>query len=282
MNIDLREALNTISDVVQNRPAPIREFDQIYMKVGDMVIQSEYIARVFNGYEVVFIGDGDAISSCVMHLKEQNIIDYGPSSIHVLDFDQRIVNSVNKFASENKLINELSAELYNVADPLPISLRLSKNAFYTNPPWGASNEGESVAAFVQRGIEAIKEGGYGAIVIADDPVLQWTHEVLHNTQKLVIDSGFVINEMIPGLHSYHLDDAPDLKSCTLMIRQIKRVESCRPNVKLCNHKLNNFYGKNSPLIYRYIKDLTGLNYGKAHDGSYKLEPLEIDNDIHQA
>lgn len=277
MNIDLRDALNTVSDVVQNRPAPIREFDQIYMKVGDMVIQSEYIARVFDGFNVIFIGDGDAISSCVMHLKEQGIIDYGPSSVHVLDFDERIVNSINNFARENNLKKELSSELYNVAEPLPTNLRLSKNAFYTNPPWGASNEGESVAAFVHRGIEAIKEGGYGAIVIADDPDLQWTQEVLYNTQKLAIDCGFLVNEMIPGLHNYHLDDAPDLKSCTLMIKQVKEIDSCKPNVSLCVDQLINFYGKNSPLIYRYIKDLTGLHYGKAHDGSYKLEPMEINN-----
>lgn len=38
MEFDLRKAINAISDVVQNRPAPIREFDQIYMKVADMVI----------------------------------------------------------------------------------------------------------------------------------------------------------------------------------------------------------------------------------------------------
>jgi len=30
--IDLRAALNAVSDVVQNRPRPLRVFDQIYMK----------------------------------------------------------------------------------------------------------------------------------------------------------------------------------------------------------------------------------------------------------
>ena len=35
--IDLKAAINAISDVVQNRPRPLREFDQIYMKAGDVV-----------------------------------------------------------------------------------------------------------------------------------------------------------------------------------------------------------------------------------------------------
>jgi predicted methyltransferase len=94
MEFDLRKAINAISDVVQNRPAPIREFDQIYMKVADMVIQAEYVARVFNNKDVVFVGDGDGIALSAAHLKAQNVINYGPKSITLLDFDERIVNSV--------------------------------------------------------------------------------------------------------------------------------------------------------------------------------------------
>jgi predicted methyltransferase len=71
MALDFREALNAISDVVQNRPAPLREFDQIYMKVADLVIQAEFIARKFDGLDTVFIGDGDSISLSTMHLKQK-------------------------------------------------------------------------------------------------------------------------------------------------------------------------------------------------------------------
>jgi len=52
-DIDLRAAINAVSDVVQNRPRPLREMDQIYMKTGDMVMQSELVARTYKilGYE---------------------------------------------------------------------------------------------------------------------------------------------------------------------------------------------------------------------------------------
>ncbi|WP_257557896.1 hypothetical protein [Sphingobium sp. CFD-2] len=42
--IDLLKAINKVSDVVHNRPRPLREFDQIYMKTGDLVIQSDVVA----------------------------------------------------------------------------------------------------------------------------------------------------------------------------------------------------------------------------------------------
>ena len=278
MALDLREALNTISDVVQNRPPPLREFDQIYMKVGDMVIQAEFIARKFNDLDIVFIGDGDAISLGMMYLKQKKVLDYGPKHIRVLDFDERMVNSINHFASNNELADKIDAIRYNVCDPLPAAERTHYDGFYTNPPWGASNDGQSVTAFVTRGIEAVKSKGIGAIVIADDESLDWTNHVLLRTQQLLMQSGYIVAEMIPGLHKYHLDDAPDLSSCCIITRNIVQQSNAERDKPLAADALLNFYGRNNPLRVRYVVDLSGLNRGRAPDGSYELIPLEAKNE----
>ena len=274
MKLDLRKALNTISDVVLNRPVPLREFDQIYMKVADMVIQAEFIARQFQDGHVVFIGDGDAISLSIMHLREKEVFDGAPAHILVLDFDERIVNSINRFARDQGLEGKIESILYNVCEPLPAELIGSRDAFYTNPPWGASNDGQSVTAFVGRGIEATKKGGSGAIVIADDHDLPWTGSVLFNTQKYLTESGFIVSEMLPELHKYHLDDAPELTSCCMLVRDIEQKPKASPSAPLDARVLENFYGRQSPLRYRYVRDRSGLNLGKAPDGSYQLIPLE--------
>src|ERR1700686_1959320 len=117
-DIDLRAAINAISDVVQNRPRPLRVFDQIYMKTGDMVLQSELVARWANGKKLAFIGDGDAISVCVAYLHSRGIISYGPSEITVFDFDERICGSVTRFADSERL-TQIHAELYNCLDSFP-------------------------------------------------------------------------------------------------------------------------------------------------------------------
>src|SRR3954465_1530565 len=129
-DIDLRAAVNAISDVIQNRPRPLREFDQIYMKSGDMVLQSELVARWANGRRLAFIGDGDAISVCVAYLRKRGIIDYGPSKIVVYDFDERICGAVTKFADKERL-DWLEAKLYNCIDA--ISASPAFDSFYTNP-----------------------------------------------------------------------------------------------------------------------------------------------------
>jgi N4-bis(aminopropyl)spermidine synthase len=274
VNIDLRTAINTISDVVQNRPPPIREVDQIYMKVADMAIQAEFVARRFNGMDVAFVGDGDGISLCVAHLRGQGVIDYAPKSIHVLDFDQRIVKAVMRFADHYRY-EGVTAELYNVADPLPPMLLASKGAFYTNPPWGASNDGESVLAFLERGIEACGDNAVGIIVIADDAQLPWTQRVLRTVQSEIINAGFLVAEMLPEMHYYHLDDNPELRSCSLVVRRVEARTERADTKPLDTVRLKNFYGRNNPLRYKYILEQAPLNYGKAPEALYRVVPLEV-------
>lgn len=277
MEFDLRKAINAISDVVQNRPAPLREFDQIYMKVADMVIQAEYVARVFNNKDIVFIGDGDGIALSSAHLKSQNVINYGPKSITVLDFDERIVNSVRRFGEKLYPKVEISAYLYNVAEALPTEHFGAYDGFHINPPWGASNGGESVLAFFERGSQATKDNSLGIVVIADDPELLWTQKVLRDTQQCALNLGYVVSELLPQLHLYHLDDAPDLRSCSCLFRRIDSNCMQKTSKPLEPMRLENFYGKSSPLRFRYVRERPTLNTNRESDALYILEKLEVNN-----
>ena len=269
--MDLRKSINLISDIVDNRPMPIRELDQIYMKHADMLLQIEHISKWYNNKKIVFIGDGDAIALGLIYLQKNKELTSSIERIVVLDFDERIVNSINIFADKNNMTELISARLYNVADPLPIDLWQAFDAFYCNPPYGASNGGVSISSFMRRGFEATNENAIGCIVIADVPELKWTGEVLGHTQKYALDNGFVISEMIPRFHQYHLDDDPELTSCSIIIRRISCLESEYNSQKLDKEELENFYGNNEPLICQYVKDITDRKY---YDADYKLIPIE--------
>lgn len=270
--IDLRAAMNAISDVVQNRPRPLRDFDQIYMKTGDMVMQSQFVAKWADDKRLAFIGDGDAISVCVAYLEKREILDYGPSKITVFDFDERIVGAVNRFADKERLEN-LDAVLYNCLDSLPPLNTF--DYFYTNPPWGASNNGESVNVFVQRGIEAIGYEGQGLIVIADDEELAWTKDVLANVQQFASAQGFFVSRMMPRLHQYHLDDAPELRSCNLIVTSApKNRRSVQSEPITDPARLRNFYGESAPPRVKYVREQKRLDYGKAHEDEYRLQLME--------
>ncbi len=271
--VDLREAVNAVSDVVQNRPRPIRDFDQIYMKTGDMVIQSEIVADCADGKRLAFIGDGDAVSVCVAYLMARNVLDFGPSKITVFDFDERTVQAVKRFADKERL-EHLGAELYNCLDAFPN--RNKYDCFYTNPPWGASNNGESVKVFVQRGLEAIGYDGDGMIVIADDDELSWPKQVLANVQGFTAVNGFYVSRMQRKLHEYHLDDAPDLKSCNLFVSSLPgNVTKLRPSEAIVDPaRLKNFYGQFQEPRVKYVKERKKPDYGKAAEDEYELIMLE--------
>jgi len=257
--------------VIQNRPRPLREFDQIYMKAADMVFQSELVSRWADGSKLAFLGDGDSISVSVAYLKARGIVDRGPATITVFDFDERMVGAINRFADREGLQEILYAVLYNCLDPVPVTLKFDR--FYTNPPWGASNGGESVKVFVERGMELVHFDGEGLVVIADrDDDLPWTADVLANVQEFASSKGFYVSCLMPGLHSYHLDDNPELRSCNLMLRS-------RPGNgrEVTSHavrdpdRLRNFYGEGVAPAVRYIRERHRVDYGKALDIEYQLE-----------
>lgn len=272
--IDLRLAINAVSDVIQNRPLPLREFDQIYMKAGDMVLQTSLIAQRFDKRRLVFIGDGDAICLCLAYLMERRILDEGPSEILLLDFDERIVNAVTRFADRERIGDKISARHYNCLDGMPSDLIGRFNAFYTNPPWGASNSGESVKVFVERGMEACGDESVGVIVIADDHKVPWSRKVLFEVQRFVLNNNFYVQEMQTNLHAYHLDDAPDLKSCNLFVRSHPDRIIPSKSYALHEKRIEDFYGSNKNLRVRYVREKSRVDYGKAPDSTYELELVE--------
>ena len=274
--VDLRRAINAVSDVVQNRPRPLREFDQIHMKTGDIVLQSEVVANWSDNKRLAFIGDSDAVSVAVAYLKVREVLDFGPSKITVFDFDERTVSAVKRFA-DNERPEHLDAVLYNVLDPLPDLQKY--DCFYTNPPWGASNDGESANVFIQRGIEAVQYDGEGLILLADDDDLEWPKRVLAKVQKHAAKLGFYVSRMNPKLHQYHLDDAPDLKSCNLFISSLPdNANNKRAGERISDPKrLRNFYGDSQEPKVQYIREVKRPDYGKAPQEEYKLEYLDEEN-----
>lgn len=270
-DIDMLDAINKVSDVVQNRPRPLRDFDQIYMKTGDMVRQSAVVGAWANDKRLAFLGDGDAVSVCVAYLHKRGVFDVGPSKITVFDFDERIVNAVKRFADKERLDNVLSAELYNVIDPFPQPARF--DCFYTNPPWGEHNGGESINVFAQRGFEATGYQGEGLLVIADEEELLWAQAALAAAQRFASDRGFHVSQMQRRRHHYHLD--VEIPSCNLFLRappgngppqgQSGPIEP---------HRLENFYGLLQPPRVRHIKERKRPDYGMALETEYELEYLE--------
>src|ERR1019366_547895 len=104
---------------------------------------------------------------------------------------------------------------------------------------------------------------------------EWTQQVLANVQRFALFSGFFVQKMMSRLHSYHLDDAPDLRSCNLFLQAPPN--SVPPGVSepiTDEHRLSNFYGRGLGTRIQYVKEKMRVDYGKANDTEYSFELRE--------
>ncbi len=81
--------------------------------------------------------------------------------------------------------------------------------------------------------------------------------------------------MMPKLHTYHLDDAPDLHSCNVFLAPVSTGRRPTKSLPIDDPvRLGNFYGRDKTPRVRYVKERARLDYGKAHESEYLLELLE--------
>ena len=88
--------------------------------------------------------------------------------------------------------------------------------------------------------------------------------------------GFYVTRMQRKLHGYHLDDAPDLKSCNLYVgalpgNQVARKASAPIDDVV---RLANFYGRSKAPRVKYVLERKRLDYGVAHEDEFELVLLE--------
>ena len=109
----------SLADAVSyHRPKPLREFDQIYMMSGDMFTQANLMKDYMSSKRVVFLGDGDGMSMLFGLLATKNEMTK-PHHMLILDFDQRILTNINRFAERNAFKESgiaIETGLYNVID----------------------------------------------------------------------------------------------------------------------------------------------------------------------
>lgn len=182
-----------IQIIHKDRPEPLKELDQVHMVPSSLRATYFKLSDYITDKNIVLIGDDDLMSLVFYNFcKPRNTI--------VLDIDKRILNHIDKLSK--KFGFKVSTIRYNVLNSLPKSVLESSDFFYTNPPFGSKNKGDSCKAFILRGIEACKIGQYGAFVLPLREQNKWAKEVINETLKFVNKNGCTLVEIVRGLHQY--------------------------------------------------------------------------------
>jgi N4-bis(aminopropyl)spermidine synthase len=77
------------------------------------------------------------------------------------------------------------------------------------------------------------------------------------------------------MHRYHLDDAPNLRSCNLIVSSLPNNGRVVESEAITDpNRLKNFYGRSKGPRVRYVRERKRLDYGKANEDEYQLELRE--------
>jgi predicted methyltransferase len=208
-----------IAIIERSRPKALRTYDQIPMRSGDLLRQVKLVAPYLAGKRVAFMGDYDSTSLLIGLLAKQKSI-LSPAYMLLLDFDDRLLTVARNLAKQYSFEDLLDVRLYNAFDPISSDLIGKFDSFYTNPPYGCHNLGESARLFITRGCELVGQNdASGCIILPDDENRPWTRLAMYSTQRFLCGLGWTIDEKINKLHQYHLDDDLELASSMILVKR---------------------------------------------------------------
>lgn len=241
------------------RPNSLRAYDQIAMDTSDLARQALLVGPSFPDLEVVFVGDHDGMSLMFGLLGMKGLVPL-PARMILFDFDKRLLEAYSAFANQHGFGQILSVVPYNVLDPLPKEHTGRYDAFYTNPPYGSRNEGESPRLFLTRCLELVRpeEGPFGYAILPFDLERPWTRRAMQRTQAFMTEQGWCVGEAGRGMHRYLLDDDPDLRSASMLFEAVsfdleRLNDASHRGRRVSSEEIPHFYGANVPPPYpRYI------------------------------
>jgi predicted methyltransferase len=141
---------------------------------------------------IAFLGDDDYVSVAVM-LLHQHLFSDQQLQLVVFDLDQRILDHIKEVSK--KFEYEIETVKYDVRDNLLEQYKFSFDAVFTDPPY--TEKGAKI--FLQRAQELLKDE------LGKNIFFSFGHKApkeMIKVQRLILDFGFSISEMIPNFNEY--------------------------------------------------------------------------------
>ncbi len=283
LSVDITGLDRAVMEIVNRvRPKSLRAFDQIPMRSPDLIRQVKLMAPYLADKAVVFLGDHDG-TSLLLGLMSKGQLCPSPRSMLLLDFDERLLVAARNLASEYGFSDLLETQLYNVFDPVPSNLSEKFDWFYTNPPYGCRNQGESARLFIARCCELARpQSARGCIILPDDETRPWTTAAMDATDDFLHKSSWAIHEKVNRMHQYHLDDDQELASSVILVKRSTYTSHKFHLMRYAGRRVRfseipHFYGYSvSPPYPRYITVTGSHTYWPATKTRKKLNIAHLD------
>lgn len=202
MHQDLKKALEILA---ATRPSADVTLDQAKCTSGTMLSRLLLLHawHAFDGTDIMFLGDDDfmSIACCLEEFRQDYFIplneqDELPFSISVLEIDERIREGIN--AKYQHLRDDPSANIarkYDARDPLPVEYRHQHDVGFIDPPYTLPG----FILFFSRIAASLRNEKGSKLFVSFGHV---DSDLTCQMQEIMIDSGFMLEQVIPGFNKY--------------------------------------------------------------------------------
>lgn len=184
------DLLSRFQAMVEDRPLPLKEYDQAYITPECTLARIAYMADRGDllGKDVILLGDDDLVGLGIA-------LSGLARRVVVVEIDERL----NRFVGEKAISDGLSIEIaaHDLRDPLPPSLTRCFHTFLTDPPDTLAG----METFVARGLEALRGGGgagYFGMTMVESSLRTWREL----QRRLVQKYDLVITDLVYDFNLY--------------------------------------------------------------------------------
>lgn len=186
--------------ISKQRPASNTLIDQCPITPIDLARRVELILEylpLMKDRKILFVGDDD-LASAVLNKIDNNCL------ITLLDIDERIIDVIRKNCDKNcpRLIKKNLIDIMDgkVGDPL---LEEVFDCFVTDPPYTEAG----YRYFLGYGLNHLKSSGIALIAVPHMNLEEWSDELLYKVETLLLESGCLIERILPAFALYEHEDA---------------------------------------------------------------------------
>jgi predicted methyltransferase len=193
------ELLNSMIKSARNyRPEASVDFDQCLASAETIRRRVDFMHERLDIFDkdILLLGDDDFLS---VALASTGL----PRSITVLDADGRVLESIDRFASQNSL--SIDVDLYDVRKELDQKHKATYDVAFTDPPYTRAG----AKLFLLRALQAVGSNEGRAIYICLSE-MDLTPESYSSIQTFALSIGLAIVEIIPLFNKY--DSRKDMAS----------------------------------------------------------------------
>lgn len=180
-------------DLVRQRPPAVSDFDQGFVSSAAAVARTVlmYLRQDLENRDLLLVGDDDLVSLAAA-------LTGLPRRIQVLEIDPRLVDFINDTARQQGW-GHLKARVYDVRQPLPPEFAGAFTTAFTDPV----ETRPGIRLFLGRsasGLQGPETALYfGLTTLESSPAKRY------DIQRLLLDMGFFVSDLLPRYHQYHLD-----------------------------------------------------------------------------